>query len=200
MTVKQVPSWRGMGVLLLVAGMIGLVASFVLTIEKMHLLQDPSASVPCDLNPIISCGSVMKTDQASVFGFANSLLGVAGFAALLTCGIAVLASARFSRWLWRVINGGMLLGVIGVHWLIFQSVYRIGSLCPYCMVVWVTVITTFWYVTVFNLQQKHLMRSDRWDAVRTFITRHHFDVLITWLLLIAAIVLQHFWYYFGKQF
>ena len=28
-----------------------------------------------------------------------------------------------------------------VHWLIFQSLYRIGALCPYCMVVWAVTIS-----------------------------------------------------------
>ena len=27
-----------------------------------------------------------------------------------------------------------------MHWLIFQSLYRIGALCPYCMVVWAVTI------------------------------------------------------------
>jgi len=43
-----------------------------------------------------------------------------------------------------------------VHWLIFQSLYRIGALCPYCMVVWVVTITVFWNVTLHNLTREHL--------------------------------------------
>ena len=30
-----------------------------------------------------------------------------------------------------------MLGIVFICWLIFQTLYRIGALCPYCMVVWV---------------------------------------------------------------
>ena len=35
---------------------------------------------------------------------------------------------------------GSGLGVVFVHWLAFQSLYRIGALCPWCMVVWSVVV------------------------------------------------------------
>ena len=46
----------------------------------------------------------------------------------------------------------MTFGVVFVHWLIFQSLYVIGALCPYCMVVWAVTIPIFWYVTLHNLR------------------------------------------------
>ena len=44
------------------------------------------------------------------------------------------------RWYWAGLAAGTLLGTVFVHWLIFQSLYRIGALCPYCMVVWAVTI------------------------------------------------------------
>jgi uncharacterized membrane protein len=186
-----------LGWLMLVAGLIGFVASFILTVEKMHLLQDPSASFPCNLNPIISCGSVMKTAQASVFGFANSLIGVGAFAALAALGVAQLAGAQFKRWLWQIIQIGMLFGLGFVHWLFFESVYRIGSLCPYCMVVWAVTITTAWYITLFNLQNGHIRIHRKLNGVVQFMTRRHSDILIVWFIILTALILYRFWYYFG---
>jgi uncharacterized membrane protein len=186
-----------LGWLMLVAGLIGFAASFILTVEKMHLLQDPSASFPCNLNPIISCGSVMKTAQASVFGFANSLIGVGAFAALATLGMAQLAGAQFKRWFWQIVQIGMLFGLGFVHWLFFESVYQIGSLCPYCMVVWVVTITTAWYIMLFNLQNGHIHIHRKLTRVVQFMTRHHSDILIIWFIIFAVLILYRFWYYFG---
>ena len=142
--------------LLLIGGLIGTVAAFVLTVEKIALLTD-SAYVPsCSLNPVLNCGSIMRTDQAEVFGFPNPLLGLAGFPVLAATGAALLAGARFRRWYWLSLQAGATLGMGFVGWLIFQSLYRINALCPYCMVVWAVVIPTFWYVTLVNLSHGRL--------------------------------------------
>ena len=71
-----------------VCGVIGLIAAFTLTVEKFELATDPDYTPTCSLNPIVNCGSIMDTPQAAVFGFPNSLLGIAGFTAVLA--IAVL--------------------------------------------------------------------------------------------------------------
>ncbi|HEY2089307.1 MAG TPA: vitamin K epoxide reductase family protein, partial [Mycobacterium sp.] len=61
---------------ILIAGVIGLIASATLTVEKIELLLNPAYVPSCNLNPIVSCGSVMTTPQASALGFPNSLIGI----------------------------------------------------------------------------------------------------------------------------
>ena len=106
----------------------------------------------CSINPILSCGSVMKTAQAEAFGFPNPIIGVAGFTVVLTTGAALLAGATFRRWFWLGLQAGVTFGIGFVHWLIFQSLYRIDALCPYCMVVWIVTIPIFLFVTLRNLR------------------------------------------------
>src|SRR2546430_137324 len=60
----------------LIAGVIGLIASTTLTVEKIEILLNPTYTPSCNVNPIVSCGSVMTTPQASVLGFPNSLIGI----------------------------------------------------------------------------------------------------------------------------
>lgn len=179
--------------ILLIGGIIGFLASFILMIDTIKVLQNPGYAPSCNINPIISCGSVMKTDQSSVFGFSNSLLGIGAFAGMAALGAALLAGAKFRRWLWLIMQAGATLGVIFVHWLIFESLYRIGTLCPFCMAVWLVTIPTFWYLTLYNLRQS------RWSANRLFLFahRHHADILTIWLLLIAVLILNRFWYYWS---
>jgi hypothetical protein len=86
----------------------------------------------------------MESPQGSVFGFTNTLLGIAAFMAPIIIGAALLAGARFAPWFWRVYQLGMLGGISFVFWLAYQSVFSLGTLCPWCMVVWTVTIPLFW--------------------------------------------------------
>jgi uncharacterized membrane protein len=121
---------------LLVGGLAGWLAAVALTVERFKLFTDPGYTPSCSINPILSCGSVMVTDQASVFGFPNPLIGVVGFSVVVTLGLLSVAGVGFPRWVWGGLWLGTLFGVGFVCWLIFESLYRINALCPYCMVVW----------------------------------------------------------------
>ncbi|MGW6928573.1 vitamin K epoxide reductase family protein [Lentzea sp. NPDC054927] len=168
---------------LAVGGFVGLIASSVLTIEKIALLKDPFYVPTCSINPVLSCGSIMKTAQAEVFGFPNPLLGIAGFAVVTTLGVLLVAGVTLPQWVWIGLQVGVTFGVLFVHWLIVQSLYEIGALCPYCMVVWAVMIPIFWYTTLRNIRP-------------TF--QYHSVVLILWYLVIVAGVLQAFWFYWSS--
>ena len=184
--------------ILIIAGIVGLISSFAITYDKMKLLENPSYVPSCNLNPIISCGSVMSSKQGSVFGFPNPWIGLAAYAVLVTIGVSILAGAKYKRWFWLGLEAGAILGLAFVHWLFFQSVYRIHALCPWCMAAWVATITTFWYVTLYNIEQGVIkIPRGKLQTVVSIIRKHHLDILILWLLIIAGLILKHFWYYYG---
>ena len=85
-------------IILIVGGSIGLLASFVLTLEKIQLLIKPTYVASCNLSPILSCTNIMKSSQAGLFGFPNPLIGIASFAVVITIGVGMLAGARYKRW------------------------------------------------------------------------------------------------------
>ncbi len=123
----------------------------MLLIERIRLAEDSDYVPSCSINPVLSCGNVMESAQASLLGFPNPVIGVAAFPLVLATGMALLAGARFARWYWLGLQAGVTVALALISWLVFQSLYRIGALCPYCMVVWVVVIPLFWYVTLRNL-------------------------------------------------
>ena len=82
---------------ILLGGVIGLVAAFTLTVEKIELLLDPSYVPSCSINPVLSCGSVMSTHQASLLGFPNPLIGVIAFTVVVTGFVIMPASLRLTR-------------------------------------------------------------------------------------------------------
>ena len=183
--------------LLVVGGGIGLVAAFTLLVEKISLLEDPDYVPSCSINPILSCGSIMRTEQAEVFGFPNPIIGIAGFSIVVTVGMALLAGAVFRRWLWLGLQAGVTFGILFVHWLIFQSLYRIDALCPYCMVVWAVTIPLFWYTTLHNLQQGHLRIPALGRPLLRGVAGYHGVVLTAWYLLITGLVANRFWDYWS---
>jgi uncharacterized membrane protein len=185
--------------LLIICGAIGLAMAAIIMIEKVHLLQDPGFRPGCDLNPVISCGSVMESDQANAFGFPNPLIGLAAFPVLITTGVVMLTGFKPKRWYMIGLQLGTIFGLGFVHWLFFQSVYRINALCPYCIVVWMATITAFWYVLLYNLQMKHLVLKGAWAKFGTFLQKHHLDILILWFLVIFVLIMKHFWYYYGPH-
>lgn len=189
---------RAIAYLLAFGGLIGLIAAFTLAVEKIEILKDPSFEPSCNINPILSCGSVMVTPQAEVFGFPNPFLGLVGFTAVAVTGFALLAGATFKRWFWLALQAGLLFAIVFVHWLIFQSIYRIEALCPYCMVVWTVTIPMFWYLLLYNLQKGHLAAPKALKGVCRFARRHHADILFVWYLVIVVLILNHFWYYWSS--
>ncbi len=188
---------RSTAVLLLLTGALGLIASFVLAVEKYAVLADPAYVPTCSLNPVISCGTVMSSPQAELFGFPNPLLGVAGFSVLVTCGAVMMAGARLPTWFWWGLQIGVTAGVVLVHWLIYTSLYRLGALCPYCMVVWAVTIVAFWYVSLHNLRAVTAHRTDRLARAILVVERHHGVVLTVWFLSIATAIAQRFWLYWS---
>lgn len=178
-----------MGIILLVGGLIGFGAAFVLIVEKFLLLSNPFYTPSCSVSARFNCGSVMTSSQAELLGFPNPLLGVAGFAVVATTGAGLLAGARFARWYWAGLQLVATAAVVFVHWLMVQSIFVIGALCPYCMVVWAVTIPIFAYVTLHQLTHR------RNPGPRTgFLVRYHSTLVATWLAAIALLVAITTWF------
>jgi uncharacterized membrane protein len=183
--------------ILIVASIIGLVSSAVLTYDHNKIAQNPHYIPSCDFNPVIACGEVISTKQGNVFHIPNPYIGLVVFPMVLTTGVALLAGAKFKRWYWLCLEAGAIFGLGFVHWLFFETVYRIHALCPYCMTTWVGTITTFWYLTLYNIQNRNIVVPKKLKPYTNFLVQHHIDILILWFVVIFALILKHFWYYYG---
>ncbi len=182
---------------LVFGGAIGLAAAFVLMLEKMAVLKDPAYVPSCNLNPLLSCGPIISSDQASAFGFPNPILGLVGFAAVIVVGMSLIAGAKFARWYWQMFWAGTLFGVGFVHWLMFQSIFRLNALCPYCIVVWIVTIPIFLHTTLYLLRHNLLFPgTGPGSRILRFVEENHFGVLALWYLAILGVIVWHFWPYF----
>lgn len=184
----------------IIGGLVALVASLLLAIEVFNRLKNPAYVPVCNLNPILSCTSVADSAQSHVFGFPNYFIGIASYAAIVTVGVAMLARAKFKRWFWRVMELGLALSMIFITWLQFESLYEIGALCIFCMVVWTVTWPIFWYLTLYNLREGNIKSPNiiKWPI--DFAQKHHGDVLVLWYLLIIGLILKRFWFYWSSLF
>jgi uncharacterized membrane protein len=184
------PLTRLHGVLLVVLGGAGLAAAFSLAVDKYRILENPDFSPSCDLSPILSCGSVMVTDQGSAFGFPNPVIGLMAFAVVVTLGVLVASGTALPRWVLGGLAGGSLLGVVFVHWLAFQSMYRIGALCPWCLVVWTVTLAIFVWTALLFLRAVPAL-SGAGEALWSV----RYLVLTFWYLGFVVAALVQFWDY-----
>ncbi|MEJ2869072.1 vitamin K epoxide reductase family protein [Actinomycetospora sp. OC33-EN08] len=183
---------RGVGWVLLVGGLVGAVVSIVLLVEKLDLLANPDYIPSCSIDPVLSCGTIMKTWQAALLGFPNPVIGLVTFPLVAASGALVLSRVELPRWYWWSLQIGSLAGVAFVHWLIAQSLLVIHALCPYCMVAWVAVVAIFWFTTMHNLRAGNLGGEP--SAVR----RHGWG-LAAWYAVIVVAIVASFPAYFGAM-
>jgi uncharacterized membrane protein len=183
-TAEVVPQ-RAVGAVLLAGGLVGAVVALVLLLDKIALLEDPAFVPSCSIDPVLACGTIMKTWQASVLGFPNPVIGLLTFPVAAAMGALLLGGVALPRWAWWGLQAGTTLGLLFVHWLIVQSLVVIGALCPWCMVAWVAVIAMFWFTTVANLRAGNLGGT---PAGPGFARRHGWGLAAWYLAIVVAIV------------
>jgi uncharacterized membrane protein len=176
---------------ILIAGIVGTLASSDLLIEKIEMLKNPKYVPSCSINPVLACGSVINTPQASVFGPPNPLYGVIGFTVVLVTGVLAIAKVRLPRWYWVGLMIGVGVAVVFVHWLKYQTLYEIGALCPYCMVVWAMTIPLFAVVAPIAL------RPLAGNPVARFLYNWRWPLVALWFLSVILEILIRFWYYWS---
>ncbi|HSS23447.1 MAG TPA: vitamin K epoxide reductase family protein, partial [Mycobacterium sp.] len=141
-----------------------------------------------------SCGSVMVTPQASLLGFPNPLLGIVGFTVVVVTGVLAVTKVSLPQWYWVGLTVGTLVGAAFVHWLIFQSLYRIGALCPYCMVVWVVTISLL--VVVSSIAFRPVLNG-RDSVVLSVLFQWRWSIAALWFTAVFLLIMVRFWNYWS---
>lgn len=192
--IKKDHSHRGLFMTMLIFGIIGLIASFVLAVEEFHLLKDPTTTLSCSFNLVLNCSTVMQTWQASVFGFPNMFIGLMAFPVVIVVAALGLTKARLPRWFYMYANLGYLLGVIFAYWLFFNSIYDIQVLCPWCLIVTFSTTILFATITSYNLRENVFNLSKATNQkVQVFMDKDlHKLFVASWIVLMIALVFLKF--------
>lgn len=184
---------KGFAIFLIIAGITGWVASFLLTLERFHVAANPTAKLSCDVATFISCKSVMLSHQATLFGFPNPIIGLAAYVAPIFVGVAILAGAEFKKWFWQGMFAGHALGFAFVLWLSHEAIFDINALCPYCMIAWSASIPLFWQLFFHGVREGYLAMPVR--TIGFFIRAYDYAWLFALVtaLIIALEIAVHFW-------
>ena len=179
----------GLAIFLIIAGIIGLLAAFELTLDKFAILANPQTQLNCNINVLVGCSKNLNSWEGNLFGFPNAPLGLIGWSAVIVVAAGILAGARYARWYWLIFNLGVVLALALVIFLITASVTDLRVLCPWCMVTWSVTIPTFWAVTIYNLKEGNIPLPA--GARKFFRTLYSWVPLITLVsYLIVALIAQ----------
>lgn len=172
---------------MLVSSILSLVASLVLSIDALVLAEDPTADLSCNINSVLSCGTVGSSWQASLFGFPNAFLGLIAEPVVITIAVASLGGVRFPRWFMNSALAVYALGLVFAYWLFFEAYFVIGALCPWCFLVTLTTTTVFAAMLRVTLLDNTLgLPARTWRFVAGWL-RAGLDTLI--VILVFAIVI-----------
>lgn len=182
-------SWESsakvMGIILIVGALVGLLASFVLTHETLEVAKNPAYEPSCNINPLVSCSSVMSKPEAQVFGLPFSVFGILGFGALLVFAVLMAAGTKFAAWVWRAAIAAAGAGMLAVIYMIWLSMFSFMTICPWCFSMWVATIAIFWAVLTYiasarpyKLSKRCEKTADLWAKYAPMILAGLYVVLI----------------------
>lgn len=179
---------------MLVSACLSLLASFVLSVDAIDLAKDPGAQLACNINAVISCGTVGASWQAHLLGFPNAFLGLVAEPVVITIAVASLTGVTFRRGFMLAAQIVYTIGVIFAYWLFFQAMYVIGALCPWCLLVTLSTTLVFTSLTHVNIRDNNLFLSERAHAIAKAGLRMGLDALIViiWLAVLVTWVVVHY--------
>ena len=137
--------------IMLIGSGLGLLASFVLSIESLELAKNSHAVLSCDFSSALSCSAVANHWSAAILGFPNSFIGVMTLPVMVTIAVALLAGAKFPKWFMQAAQVGAIIGMIFAIWMFYMSYVEIGVLCPWCLTLDVGMLLIFGGMTRYNI-------------------------------------------------
>jgi uncharacterized membrane protein len=175
---------------MLVSSCLSLIASFVLSKEAVTLAGNPNADLSCNINAVISCGTVGSAWQSHVFGFPNAFLGLIAEPVVITVAVASLAGVRFPRGFMLAAQVVYTLGLVFAYWLFYESMFHIGALCPWCLLVTISTTLVFSTLTHINIRDGNLFLPPRIQSSLSVAIRANLDLMavVIWMLVLALAI------------
>ncbi|QHU90104.1 vitamin K epoxide reductase [Candidatus Saccharibacteria bacterium oral taxon 488] len=168
---------------LLLGSSLGLLASFVLSIEALTLAKNSHAALNCDLNSVISCSAVANHWSATLLGFPNSFIGMMTLPVMVTIAVALLAGTKFPKWFMWGAQLGAVAGLLFAGWMFYMSYVEIGALCPWCLTLDAGMLLVCYGLTRYNV----VTRMVGGRRMRKFVDRG-FDTFLLALVTVVIVV------------
>ena len=170
--------------IMLIGSGLGLLASFVLSIESLELAKNSHAVLSCDFSSALSCSAVANHWSAAILGFPNSFIGVMTLPVMVTIAVALLAGTKFPRWFMFAAQIGVSVGFIFALWMFYMSFVEIGVLCPWCLTLDVGMLLIFGGMTRYNI----LTGVITGKKVKKFV-QNDYDIVLLMIIITLAVVM-----------
>lgn len=126
------------GALMIVGSGLGLLASFMLALEAYWRALQPNRTFSCDVNAKLSCSDVASSWQSTLIhlpsgAVPNAFLGLGVFSVFVTLGVLVASGASIPRWILWGLRIGVVCTLAFASWLLYESIFIIGAMCPWCL-------------------------------------------------------------------
>jgi uncharacterized membrane protein len=157
---------------------LGLLASFVLSVEAVELAKNANAVLPCDINAALSCGTVGKHETASIFGFPNAFIGIISFSIMLTVAMAGLMGAKLPKLFMYLAWVGAVVGLVFATWMFLVSFMVIGTLCPWCLATDVATLAVLWALTRYNVLENNIYAPKKLQKKLVNTVKNNYDTFI----------------------
>lgn len=179
---------------MLVAATISLIAAFVLSIDAVALAANPTADLACDVNAILSCGTVGTSWQATAFGFHNAFLGLIFESMVITMALIGISGVKIPRWLAVAEQIIYIFALVFAIWLFYQSMFSIGALCPWCLAITYFTMIVFLSLLHYNIREDNIWRTGKGRARARAFIRNDGDLYvgIGWFVLVTAAILMKY--------
>lgn len=181
-----------MGVVLAALAVAGLVASFVLLHETFEVAKNPDYAPSCNINPLVSCSSVMSRPESEVFGLPFSAFGVLAFGALLVFGILLAAGTKFTVWIWRAGIAACIAGLLAIGYMIWLSMFSFNTICPWCFAMWLTTISIFWAFMTYIAAARPYKLSKKCDKTAKIWTTYAPMILVGMVIALVFMLVLRF--------
>ncbi len=178
---------------LLASSTVGLIASLIQTIERINSALYPKVALSCDINAIFSCTNVFNAWQSRVFGFSNSLVCMMFFAITAGVALAGLTGSTLHRHVRYAMQFFAVFFLGFGAWYLWQSTYRIGYICIFCLFCYTAVIAMNWAWFRLNYADLPLKKATI-KKLHAFVARGGDTFLaLCWAIAIAAMIIFKFW-------
>ncbi len=142
--------------IIIICGFLGLYAAFWLLLGRIEYYKNPNYVPPCSLNVWLDCGVVMKSKWASLFGFPNTIIGLATYPLAALTGFVMITHKNVSK---TFMNFCLFLSGIGLImniFLLYISAYIIAALCPWCILSGVATSNIFFAILTYNITKGYI--------------------------------------------
>lgn len=129
--------WNGLVVT--TGGAVSMLAALMLALEALWKALDPGYIPSCDVNARLSCSEVAASWQSTLINLPggrpvpNAFIGLPGFAVIVTIGVVLACGWRPPAWFTWCFRAGVLVAAGFSTWLLEQSLFSIGAMCPWCL-------------------------------------------------------------------